>query len=398
MRRKYLINVLVYALVICVKLHTYANNPIRIHVDKQMQQEYYLSELSSKIDIVTLSSPDVKHYGVERVYSIDKNHFLLEGSQRPRLYLYNKKRNSTISICDDIYGRNSLLKQRDTICTIGHRFYINGRKLYISDDSKGYYIYNNKGVYIKNEISNLQPIYKYKTKKYIYDIDANNYIGIGLEEITNKRSAFLWELDLLDYRQYIFIANKDGSISEYPLPPIHYEQSFHKFHDVATTENGNILIHIASNDTIYTYNKKSKSIYPSYYFDFGENAIRNINSMTYDDVMEYLRNNISLIGYPNSVLATKDIIYFEYSDCGDNMMGIYNIKKSTLKNGVIINDIYPGRKLRLVGVDSDYLIFIVESKYSKGKQDSSDHWKHLIDSGIITSNIINLNTLVYDKF
>ena len=62
-------------------------------------------------------------------------------------------------------------------------------------------------------------------------------------------------------------------------------------------------------------------------------------------------------------------LVFQFSQRGYVNTGVYNIESGQIKNGILTNDLFEGRDIKLVGSDDHYFIFVAEvppkKKYSE---------------------------------
>ena len=231
------------------------------------------------------------------------------------------------------------------------------------------YIYNRKGEYVEDITGK---VYNKEALMFIpyYPMGSKGLAALELSKsgITRQRegvNAPYFDL----FSQTLVTVNKKGTLSRYTLPAAYYYDHEFSFQDISSVGN-KVFMHFSSIDTIYSINKNSGKVTASYTFDFGVNAMPSLGGNLYSETMDYIRNNSKFAGYPTKVMVGKEYIYFEYYNGNSTETGFYNKKNSTVKNGVLTNDLFEGRDIKLIGSDDHHFIFVAEVQPKKEYSES----------------------------
>ena len=326
-----------------------------ISVDAEDQKELLLSEIAKEIKVVNVGIDNINELGINRVYAWNDDLLVIEERQNKGLFLYDTKTLKTQSIGEDIINRDEYLRKRGRFLS----------KCYLSFDKKELcvnvlngndYIYNRKGEYVEDITGK---VYNKEALMFIpyYPMGSKGLVALELIKsgITRQRegvNAPYFDL----FNQSLVTVNKKGTLSRYTLPASYYYDHEFSFQDISSVGN-KVFMHFSSIDTIYSINKNSGKVTASYTFDFGANAMPSLGGKLYSETMDYIREHSEYAGYPTKVMVGKQYIYFEYYNGNSTETGYYNKKTGIVKNGVLTNDLFEGRDIKLVGSDDHHFIF-----------------------------------------
>ena len=337
-----------------------------IYVKAEDQKELLLSDVVKEVEVVNILSNEIDDIIVTRTYTWGKDLLIIESQQKNQLFLYDKSNSKIISFCDDISTKNSSAIRNG--CSFKHFVGIDGRNLCITANDI-YYLYKRKGGLVDEFV-----LSKYDEEALIffpyYPMGSKGVAGLEIFiSGQTKETPGVNGLQRDLFNQTLLTIDKRGDVLKYDLPSSYFYDASLNFQDISSIGN-KIYMHFSTNDTIYTINKNNGKVSASYVFDFGSNAMPSLQDKLYSEVYNYLSANREYIGYPTKVLTSGNTVSFEYNNCGQNEVGFYNLKSGTVINGKLVNDLFTGRNLKLVGSDKQHLIFVAERPAKKEYSES----------------------------
>ena len=337
-----------------------------ISVDANEQKELLLSEIAKEIKVVNVESDDIRDNGVLQVFNWDKNVMLVLSKNDVNLYLYNAKKKESNYLCQ------SYIESIDyQSCHQFHTVNFKGNKVLVSMGSNRFAEYTKRGK-LKN-ITEVSQLYDNgKTRTYFhYPISHNRFVAVN-RKITDEKIFHIGGGELFDYlnEHTLVTTNKQGDLVRHVLPTTTDDFSF-PTHSTTSIVNNKVYLHYNQTDTIYCVNANNGEISIGYAFDFGENSFPDMYRLSEFDRSKMIgpNNSYTYSGAPNNVYVGKENILFQFSQRGYVNTGVYNIESGQIKNGILTNDLFEGRDIKLVGSDDHYFIFVAEvppkKKYSE---------------------------------